>query len=97
MYKAFRHDRYCRNRGRRVPQNLQAGCGGHSHQPRIAPPTNIPDVVYRTKEKNTKPWSNGYDLEDGSHANGIRQLHESGQPVLMGTISIENSELSPGS
>src|SRR2546427_7384909 len=31
-------------------------------------------------------------LEDGAHANGIRQLHENGQPVLVGTISIEKSE-----
>src|SRR5436190_13351443 len=31
-------------------------------------------------------------MEDGAHANGIRQLHESGQPVLVGTISIEKSE-----
>ena len=30
--------------------------------------------------------------EDGSQANGIRQIHESGQPVLVGTISIEKSE-----
>ena len=31
-------------------------------------------------------------LEDGTKANGIRQIHETGQPVLVGTISIEKSE-----
>src|SRR6202041_3476603 len=30
--------------------------------------------------------------EDNSYAHGIRQIHESGQPVLVGTISIEKSE-----
>ncbi len=66
----------------------------------VAIPTNrelrrheYPDVVYRTKEEKYEAVVNGMILEDGSHANGIRQLHESGQPVLMGTISIENSEL----
>ena len=66
----------------------------------VAIPTNrelrrheYPDVVYRTKGEKYEAVVNGMILEDGSHANGIRQLHESGQPVLMGTISIENSEL----
>ncbi|MGH7094519.1 MAG: SEC-C metal-binding domain-containing protein, partial [Stellaceae bacterium] len=31
-------------------------------------------------------------MEDNTRANGIRQLHETGQPVLVGTISIEKSE-----
>jgi preprotein translocase subunit SecA len=35
-------------------------------------------------------------LDDNSKANGIRQLHESGQPVLVGTISIEKSEYLSG-
>ena len=35
---------------------------------------------------------NGILQEDNSYAHGIRQLHESGQPVLVGTISIEKSE-----
>src|SRR5258708_8855851 len=30
--------------------------------------------------------------EDNSLANGIRQYHQRGQPVLVGTISIEKSE-----
>src|SRR5205814_4389841 len=35
---------------------------------------------------------NGILQEDNSLANGIRQYHERGQPVLVGTISIEKSE-----
>jgi len=53
----------------------------------------FPDVVYRTGGEKYEAVVNGMILEDGSHANGIRQLHETGQPVLVGTISIEKSEL----
>src|SRR5439155_20812233 len=35
---------------------------------------------------------NGILQEDNSLANVIRQYHERGQPVLVGTISIEKSE-----
>src|SRR5205814_9359816 len=35
---------------------------------------------------------NGILQEDNSLANGIRHYHERGQPVLVGTISIEKSE-----
>ena len=65
----------------------------------VAIPTNRPlrrhefsDVVYRTGDEKYEAVVNGMILEDGSKANGIRQLHESGQPVLVGTISIEKSE-----
>jgi preprotein translocase subunit SecA len=65
----------------------------------VAVPTNRPlrrheysDVVYRTGGEKYEAVVNGMILEDGSQANGIRQLHESGQPVLVGTISIEKSE-----
>jgi preprotein translocase subunit SecA len=65
----------------------------------VAIPTNRPlrrhefsDVVYRTTGEKYEAVVNGMILEDGTHANGIRQLHESGQPVLVGTISIEKSE-----
>ncbi len=66
----------------------------------VAIPTNRPlrrhefsDVVYRTGGEKHEAVVNGMILEDGAHANGIRQLHENGQPVLVGTISIEKSEL----
>jgi preprotein translocase subunit SecA len=51
-----------------------------------------PDVVYRTEEEKFKAVVEGVLQEDGSFAEGIRQLHERGQPVLVGTITIEKSE-----
>src|SRR5246500_1663220 len=51
-----------------------------------------PDVVYRTKKKKFVAVVNGIMQEDNSLDNGIRQYHERGQPVLVGTISIEKSE-----
>ena len=50
------------------------------------------DVVYRTAAEKYEAVVNGIILEDDSYAHGIRQLHETGQPVLVGTISIEKSE-----
>jgi preprotein translocase subunit SecA len=62
-------------------------------------PTNRPlrreefsDVVYRTAAEKYEAVVNGILQEDGSHEHGLRQIHESGQPVLVGTISIEKSE-----
>src|ERR1700694_650780 len=51
-----------------------------------------PDVVYRTEKEKFEAGVNGIMQEDNSLANGIRQYHERGQPVLVGTISIEKSE-----
>jgi preprotein translocase subunit SecA len=51
-----------------------------------------PDVVYRTEREKFDAVVNGILQEDGTRADGIRQLHERGQPVLVGTISIEKSE-----
>ena len=55
----------------------------------VSIPTNMPmvrkdfpDVIYRTRQEK-------FD----AIANQIRELHTSGQPVLVGTISIETSEL----
>jgi preprotein translocase subunit SecA len=50
------------------------------------------DVVYRTEKEKFEAVVNGILQEDNSLANGIRQYHETGQPVLVGTISIEKSE-----
>jgi preprotein translocase subunit SecA len=65
----------------------------------VAIPTNRvlirkenPDVVYRTEVEKFEAVVNGILQEDNTHANGIRQLNERGQPVLVGTISIEKSE-----
>src|SRR5438445_35829 len=51
-----------------------------------------PDVVYRTETEKFQAVVNGILQEDGSFAHGIRHYHERGQPVLVGTISIEKSE-----
>jgi preprotein translocase subunit SecA len=50
------------------------------------------DIVYRTEKEKFEAVANGILQEDGSFDYGIRQLHASGQPVLVGTISIEKSE-----
>jgi preprotein translocase subunit SecA len=49
-------------------------------------------VVYRTEKEKFHAVVNGIMQEDDSYANGIRHFHERGQPVLVGTISIEKSE-----
>src|SRR4029434_8153977 len=51
-----------------------------------------PDVVYRTEKEKFEAVVNGILQEDNSRAHGIRHYHERGQPVLVGTISIEKSE-----
>jgi len=65
----------------------------------VAVPTNRPllrkenrDVVYRTEKEKFEAVVNGILQEDDSFANGIRHYHQRGQPVLVGTISIEKSE-----
>jgi preprotein translocase subunit SecA len=65
----------------------------------VAVPTNRPlvrkenrDVVYRTEKEKFEAVVKGILQEDDSYANGIRHYHERGQPVLVGTISIEKSE-----
>jgi preprotein translocase subunit SecA len=51
-----------------------------------------PDVVYRTEKEKFEAVVNGILQEDDTVANGIRHFHQRGQPVLVGTISIEKSE-----
>jgi preprotein translocase subunit SecA len=65
----------------------------------VAIPTNrtlireeFRDVVYRTEKEKFEAVVNGILQEDNSFANGIRHYNERGQPVLVGTISIEKSE-----
>jgi len=65
----------------------------------VAIPTNKalirienPDVVYRTEAEKFEAAVNGILQEDNTKAGGIRQYVESGQPVLVGSISIEKSE-----
>ncbi len=66
----------------------------------VAIPTNRtlirienPDIVYRTEPEKFTAVVHGVMQEDGTFADGIKQLNERGQPVLVGTISIEKSEL----
>src|SRR5437879_5335522 len=65
----------------------------------VAIPTNRqlirhehPDVVYRTETEKFEAVVNGILQEDDTRVGGLRQYHERGQPVLVGTISIEKSE-----
>ncbi len=65
----------------------------------VAIPTNkplirieAPDVVYRTEREKFEAAVNGIIQEDGTKTGGVRQYFESGQPVLIGSISIEKSE-----
>jgi len=51
-----------------------------------------PDVVYRTETEKFHAVVNGILQEDNTYAHGIKHFHERGQPVLVGTISIEKSE-----
>src|SRR5467141_1785020 len=51
-----------------------------------------PDVVYRTEKEKFEAVVNGIMQEDNSYAHGIKHFHDRGQPVLVGTISIEKSE-----
>jgi preprotein translocase subunit SecA len=51
-----------------------------------------PDIVYRTEREKFVAVVDGILQEDDSYAHGIRHYHERGQPVLVGTISIEKSE-----
>jgi len=51
-----------------------------THRPMIR--NDMPDVVYRTRKEK-------YD----AIVEGIKELHAKGQPVLVGTISIETSEM----
>src|SRR5713101_8012022 len=62
-------------------------------------PTNRPlirteyrDIVYRTEKEKFEAVVNGIMQEDNTYANGIRHYFERGQPVLVGSISIEKSE-----
>src|ERR1700741_444554 len=51
-----------------------------------------PDVVYRTEREKFEAVVSGILQENNTVAHGIRHYHQRGQPVLVGTISIEKSE-----
>ncbi|HXQ97189.1 MAG TPA: preprotein translocase subunit SecA [Candidatus Limnocylindrales bacterium] len=65
----------------------------------VSIPTNRPlirtehhDIVYRTEAEKYEAVVNGIMQDNNTFADGIRQIHETGQPILVGTISIEKSE-----
>ena len=80
--QARRHDRHGRHRGLRVPADLRPGDGGDPDAQADGPrgPRTTRSTA-RAKEK--------YEaiIDD------IKDCYERGQPVLVGTTSIENSEL----
>src|ERR1017187_6781781 len=51
-----------------------------------------PDVLYRTEGEKFDAVVGGILQEDNSYDHGIKQIHAKGQPILVGTISIEKSE-----
>ena len=50
------------------------------------------DIVYRTEAEKFDAVVSGILQDDNSYDNGIKQIHATGQPILVGTISIEKSE-----
>ena len=52
-----------------------------------------PDVVYRTDGEKFEAVVQGILQEDDSKKFGIKQIHATGQPILVGTVSIEKSEM----
>ena len=86
MYsKLVRHDRHGRHRGLRVPADLRP-------RSRRDPDEPADDPQGPARTSSTRPRSEKYKavIED------IRDCHKRGQPVLVGTTSIENSELLSG-
>ena len=83
--QAGRHDRHGRHRGLRVPGDLRPRDGGHPDAP-------ADDPQGRARPASSRRASEKYEavIDD------IRDCHERGQPVLVGTTSIENSELLSG-
>ena len=79
--QALRHDRYGHDRGRRVRQDLQARRRARSRPTGDAPREDQHDLVYRTEE-----------AKFDAVVDDIAERHEHGQPILVGTISVEKSE-----
>ena len=80
--KAFRHDRYGRDRSGRIRHDVQHRRRRHPDQPFRWSARTHSDMIYRTLPEK---WDAVVDE--------IKELHDEGQPVLVGTVSVENSEL----
>ena len=81
LRQAGRHDRHGGDRSRRIHGNLRAGRGRGSDQP---PGRRVDehDEVYRTAREKYE-----------GIVKAIKEAHAKGQPILVGTTSIEKSEL----
>jgi preprotein translocase subunit SecA len=53
----------------------------------------FPDVVYRTDAEKFEAVVTGILQENDTKDFGIKQIHATGQPILVGTVSIEKSEM----
>ena len=80
VQEAGRYDRYGGDGSGRVRQDLQAGSRGDSDERPLRRIEN-PDVVYRTEKEKYY-----------AAADEIAEAAQNGQPVLVGTTSVEKSE-----
>lgn len=80
-HEALGHDGYGRDRGRRIHEHLRDRCGADPHEPQMVR-LDQSDLVY--KNANAKL---------AAVVDDIAERHEAGQPVLVGTTSVEKSEL----
>ena len=85
LRQALRHDRHGDDRGVGVRQDLPARRRADPDQQAAGRAIDQPDLVYRTEEAK-------YDAV----VDDIAERHKSGQPVLVGTVSVEKSELLSG-
>ena len=80
--QAGRHDRHGDDRGRGVPQDLQLDVVAiPTHRPMIR--DDYPDLVFKNEREQVQRAS----------IDEIEEMHEAGRPVLVGTVSIEKSEV----
>ena len=81
LQQAGRHDRYGRHGGGGVRQDLQARRRGHPHEPADDPRRRGRPRLPTEREK--------FDAV----VEEIEEMHATGQPVLVGTVSIEKSRV----
>ena len=81
LRQALRHDRYRPHRGDRVHEDVQNAGGRDPDQPADGPDGQN-DQIFKTKDGK---W------QAGDRRN--RRRHQKGQPVLVGTVSVEVSEM----
>ena len=81
LQEARRHDRHGHDRGRRVLEDLQARRDDDPHQPAAeARQRTGRDLPHRARKV-------------GRGRRGNREVHDTGRPILVGTVSIEKTEM----